>query len=65
MVKWFRKLDPNYSQRMNDVLRIYWSALVGGQITAFVGYNPMSRMSQEKNALNKRMTELNAETGIT
>ncbi|WP_299200582.1 BrnA antitoxin family protein [uncultured Tateyamaria sp.] len=65
MVKWFRKLGPNYSQRMNDVLRIYWSALMGGQITAFVGDDPMPRMSLEMNALNKRMKELNAEMGIT
>ncbi|KIC48514.1 BrnA antitoxin family protein [Tateyamaria sp. ANG-S1] len=65
MVKWFRKLGPNYSQRMNDVLRIYWSALMGGQISAYIGDDPMPRMQLEMNDLNRRLKEQNAEMGIT
>ena len=32
MVKWFRKLGPNYGPRMNTILRVYWTALLSGQI---------------------------------
>ena len=32
MVRWFRKLGPGYQTRINDVLRIYWNALIGGWI---------------------------------
>ncbi|WP_299612161.1 BrnA antitoxin family protein [uncultured Tateyamaria sp.] len=55
MVRWFRKLGPNYSQRMNDVLRIYWSALLGGQIAAHIGDDPMPRMKLEMDALARRL----------
>lgn len=32
MVRWFRKLGPNYGPRINDILRVYWTALLSGQI---------------------------------
>lgn len=34
MVRWFRKLGPNYSRRINSILRIYWLALLSGHIQA-------------------------------
>ncbi len=34
MVKWFQKLGPGYQARMNSILRIYWHALLSGQIKA-------------------------------
>ncbi|SEQ40378.1 BrnA antitoxin family protein [Thalassovita taeanensis] len=34
MVKWFRRLGPGYGARINLVLRIYWAALVAGQVKA-------------------------------
>lgn len=32
MVRWFRRLGPGYGQRINRVLRIYWTALLAGRI---------------------------------
>ena len=32
MLRWFRRLGPGYGQRINQVLRIYWQALLSGQI---------------------------------
>ncbi|PIE14466.1 MAG: hypothetical protein CSA70_01545 [Rhodobacterales bacterium] len=32
MVKWFRKLGPHYGARINAILRIYWTALISGQV---------------------------------
>ena len=43
MVKWFRKLGPNYSRRINAVLRIYWLALISGHIEGYVGDNTIPR----------------------
>ena len=32
MVRWFRKLGPNYGMRLNRILRVYWMALISGRI---------------------------------
>ena len=32
MLRWFRRLGPGYGQRINRVLRIYWMALLSGQV---------------------------------
>ena len=45
LVKFFRGMGPNYSHRMNEVLRIYWKALVSGQINAYHGDDPHPRLS--------------------
>jgi uncharacterized protein (DUF4415 family) len=34
MVKWFRKLGRGYQARINSILRVYWQALLSGQIKA-------------------------------
>ena len=34
MVKWFRKLGRGYNARVNSILRVYWQALLSGQIKA-------------------------------
>lgn len=34
MVQWFRKLGQGYEARMNSILRVYWQALLSGQIKA-------------------------------
>ncbi len=34
MVRWFRKLGPGYSARINQILRIYWQAVLAGQVRA-------------------------------
>ncbi len=45
MVKWFRKLGPNYSRRINSVLRTYWMALMAGYIQAHDKDNTILRLS--------------------
>lgn len=35
MVRWFRKLGPGYGARLNSVLRVYWLALMSGQIKGY------------------------------
>lgn len=45
MVKWFRKLGPNYSRRINSVLRTYWMALMAGYIQAHDKDNTIVRLS--------------------
>lgn len=57
MVRWFRKLGPNYSQRMNDVLRIYWQALLAGHVRAYYEDNPAPRMLSEMRAQLRRMEQ--------
>lgn len=32
MVKWFKRLGPNWQKRMNMILRIYWRGLLTGDI---------------------------------
>lgn len=32
MLRWFRKLGPGYQARINLILRIYWTALLSGNI---------------------------------
>ena len=32
MLRWFRRLGPGYGQRINRVLRVYWMALLAGQV---------------------------------
>lgn len=34
MIKWFQKLGQGYQARMNSILRVYWQALLSGQIKA-------------------------------
>ncbi|WGI23413.1 BrnA antitoxin family protein [Amylibacter sp. IMCC11727] len=34
MIKWFRKLGRGYQARINSILRVYWQALLSGQIKA-------------------------------
>lgn len=54
MVRWFRKLGPNYSQRMNDVLRVYWQSLLAGHISAYIGDDPAPRMALTMRVLAER-----------
>jgi uncharacterized protein (DUF4415 family) len=37
MVKWFRNTGPGYQKRVNMILRVYWIALMSGEIGLFVG----------------------------
>ena len=35
MVAWFRKMGPNYGPRINKVLRIYYTGLLSGNVSAY------------------------------
>lgn len=37
MLKWFRKLGPGYQKRINQVLRIYWQAVLSGDVARYAG----------------------------
>ncbi len=46
MVRWFRKMGPNYSRLINRVLRVYWSALLAGQIKAYYSHDTTDQVMQ-------------------
>ncbi|MDE4303481.1 BrnA antitoxin family protein [Phaeobacter gallaeciensis] len=62
MVRWFRKLGPNYSRRINAVLRIYWMALLSGHIQAHerddtilrIALNAQRRQREEREERERR-----------
>jgi uncharacterized protein (DUF4415 family) len=47
MVRWFRKLGPGYGARINQVLRIYWTALLCGHIKAHQYDDTLPRLQLE------------------
>lgn len=47
MVRWFRKLGPGYGQRVNDVLRVYYTALLAGHIKAHYDDDVTPRLRSE------------------
>jgi uncharacterized protein (DUF4415 family) len=62
MLKWFRKMGRGYQAQINAVLRIYWQALLAGQIKSHwdadaVGPTPTSFM---ENLLQQRIEQLRA-----
>ena len=61
MVKWFRAMGPNYSLRINDVLRIYWKALISGHISGYIGDDPAARAMTEMRYLAERRVRAQAE----
>lgn len=44
MVKWFRNTGPGYQARINSVLRIYWLALLSGQVSSYLGEDTTPRI---------------------
>ena len=44
MVRWFRRMGPGYGPRMNQVLMIWWLALLGGGIKAFPSDDNIPRL---------------------
>jgi hypothetical protein len=49
MLRWFRKMGPGYGPRMNQILRIYWLALLGGGIKAYPSDNNIPRLLNQGN----------------
>lgn len=44
MVKWFRNTGPGYGARLNTILRVYWTALLSGEIGLYLGEDTTPRM---------------------
>lgn len=57
MLRWFRKLGPGYQKRINRVLRVYWMALLAGQIKAYPSDDTLPRLKLEARRLQEEMAE--------
>jgi uncharacterized protein (DUF4415 family) len=55
MLRWFRKMGSGYGPRMNQILRIYWTALLGGGIKGYPNDNNIPRLL---NRGHERMREM-------
>ncbi len=55
MVRWFRKLGPGYGARVNQVLRIYWTALLCGLIKAHQYDNTLPRLMLEAQRIQREI----------
>ncbi|WP_416237365.1 hypothetical protein [Sulfitobacter sp. F26204] len=44
MLRWFRKMGAGYGPRLNQILRIYWLALLGGGIKRFPSDDNIPRL---------------------
>ncbi len=57
LVKWFKKMGPGYSTRINKVLRVYYHALLAGQIHGYPKDNPLPRIRIEALDLIERIEQ--------
>lgn len=55
MVRWFRKLGRGYQARINSILRVYWQALLSGQIKAH--WSPEQLAPLEERKLELKMAQ--------
>lgn len=55
MLRWFRKLGPGYQSRINRVLRIYWMALLAGQIRAYPHDDTLPRLKTEARRIQEEL----------
>ena len=51
MVRWFRKMGPNYSRLINRVLRVYWTALMAGHIKAYFAHDTTPQLLASTRAI--------------
>lgn len=51
MVRWFRKMGPNYSRLMNRILRVYWTALLAGHVKAYYRHDTTGQILQSTQAM--------------
>ncbi|WP_240336631.1 BrnA antitoxin family protein [Tropicibacter sp. Alg240-R139] len=56
MVRWFRKLGPGYQARINQVLRIYWTALLCGHISGHQYDNTLPRLMLEAQRIQREVS---------
>lgn len=57
MVRWFRKLGPGYSTRMNMVLRLYWTALLSGEIDRYFQDDTIPQLWLQAEAMEREINE--------
>lgn len=57
MVRWFRKLGPNYGPRINDILRVYWTALLSGHITSYLQEDTTPQLMIQSREMREQMRE--------
>ncbi|QJF52776.1 BrnA antitoxin family protein [Roseobacter ponti] len=62
MLRWFRKLGPGYQARLNQVLRIYWMALVAGHIKGFPSDDTVPRLLIEARRIREENAARRGET---
>jgi len=56
MVRWFRKLGPNYGARINAVLRVYWTALLAGHIKSHYGDDTLPQLLLHADEMLRQQT---------
>lgn len=57
MLRWFRKLGPGYGARINMVLRVYWTALLSGEIVSHFQGNEMPQFVMAAREMLKQSEE--------
>ncbi len=55
MVRWFRKTSRNYGPRINMILRIYWTALLSGEIDSHLKDDTLPQLLQSARAMEKEL----------
>ncbi len=58
MVRWFRNTGPGYGARINSVLRIYWTSLMAGYISAYPMEDTTPRLLRRVEALAEEAEKL-------
>ena len=55
MVKWFRNTGPGYGARINMILRIYWLALMSGDVKAHLAEDSTPRLRAYARDLQEKL----------
>ncbi|KAB7610423.1 BrnA antitoxin family protein [Amylibacter sp. SFDW26] len=45
MLRWFKKMGPNYQRRMNQVLRVYYTAMIQGLLNTHFANDESNALS--------------------
>lgn len=61
MLKWFRKLGPGYQKRINQVLRVYFTAVIAGEVKTHYAINDQTELRigyyERMSKIMEQMTE--------
>ena len=47
MLRWFKKMGPNYQRRINQVLRVYYIAMMQGKLNTHWGFDEQSDLAEQ------------------